>query len=70
MFHCVFGPLSVHLCALYVPVQLYENYDDDDDDYNHQMITKSLIPLRQHHLIDGIPQPLQCQRDLTPLIPV
>jgi len=32
MFHCVFGPLLVHLCALYVPVQLYENYDDDDDD--------------------------------------
>ena len=24
MFHCVFGPLLVHLCALCVPVQLYE----------------------------------------------
>jgi len=22
--HCVFGPLLVHLCALCVPVQLYE----------------------------------------------
>ena len=31
MFHCVFGPLLVHLCALCVPLQLYENYDDDDD---------------------------------------
>ena len=24
MFYCVFGPLLVHLCALCVPVQLYE----------------------------------------------
>jgi len=24
MFHCVFGPLLVHLCAFCVPVQLYE----------------------------------------------
>jgi len=24
MFHCVFGPLLVQLCALCVPVQLYE----------------------------------------------
>ena len=32
MFHCVFGPLLVHLCALCVLVQLYENCDDDDDE--------------------------------------
>jgi len=40
MFRCVFGPLLVHLCALCVPVHLYELYDDNDE--NQHTITSDV----------------------------
>jgi len=50
MFRCVFGPLLVHLCALCVPVHLYELYmnmniiiTDRNSYMSFRLVPKSVI---------------------------